>query len=169
MGQPDQPTQRHCFACGGTFEAVDGPVHEYMLSTPGCWAAYGELLAREYENPALFGAAHRLTVDAYALQHPGDPGDRRAMQSVWVHFVALHLVLEGDRSTGRVPAIMQRLAARKDFPMLPDPPRDFAVTHADVLARPSADHVVAVRDWAACAYRAWQPLRSEVELLLATL
>ena len=74
-----------CFACGGSFEPVEGPTHKYMLSSSGCWKAYGELLAREYENPMLFGAVHRLTVDAYALQHPGDPSDRRARQSVWVH------------------------------------------------------------------------------------
>jgi len=37
----------HCFACGGTFRRRGGATHPYMRSTAGCWAAYGELLARE--------------------------------------------------------------------------------------------------------------------------
>ena len=81
--------EQPCFSCGGCFERHEGPTHKYMLSSPGCWKAYGELLAREYGNPLLFGAVHRLTVDAYALQHPGNPSDRRATQSVWIHYVAL--------------------------------------------------------------------------------
>jgi hypothetical protein len=64
-----------------------------MLGSPGCWAAYGRVLEREYSDPVLFGAAHRLTVDAYALQHPGDPRERRAVQSFWLHGASLWLVL----------------------------------------------------------------------------
>jgi len=51
-------------------QKADGPAHAYMLSSPGCWAAYGELLAREYSDSA-YRRLHRLSVDAYALQHPG--------------------------------------------------------------------------------------------------
>ena len=98
-----------CFACGGSFVAVEGPTHQYMASSPGCWNAYGEVLAREYENPMLFGAVHRLTVDAYALQHPGDASDRRARQSVWVHYAALYLSLRDNEDHSRIPSIMQKL------------------------------------------------------------
>jgi hypothetical protein len=41
---------------------------------------YGEMLAREYGDPAYF-RVHQLTVDTYAVQHPG-PRERRAIQSV---------------------------------------------------------------------------------------
>jgi hypothetical protein len=59
--------------CKGDFEAIEGPVHEYMESTPGCWAAFSKVLAAEYENYRTLGDVHRLTADTYAVQHPGQP------------------------------------------------------------------------------------------------
>lgn len=52
-----------CFSCGAMVEDIDGPVHRYMASSPGCWAAYGIVLAREYSD-VMFARNHRLTVDA---------------------------------------------------------------------------------------------------------
>ena len=46
------------------------PVLRYLESSPGCWAKFGALLTREYEN-AQYRTVHELTVDVYALQHPG--------------------------------------------------------------------------------------------------
>jgi len=59
-----------CFGCGGLFPDVSGPTHRYMEATPGCWAAYGEVLARQYVD-AGYATAGQMTVDAYAVQHPG--------------------------------------------------------------------------------------------------
>jgi len=47
---------------------VDGPTHAHIGATASCWALYGEVLAREFENPDLF-AIHQLAVDACAVQH----------------------------------------------------------------------------------------------------
>lgn len=41
---------KKCFSCGGLYPNVDGPVHKYMDSSPGCWAIYGEVLAKEYSD-----------------------------------------------------------------------------------------------------------------------
>lgn len=173
MDETDHPATQRCFACGGAFEPVEGPAHKYMLSTPGCWAAYGRLLAREYENPALFGAAHRLTVDAYALQHPGDPGDRRAVQSIWVHYAALHLAIERLEPHGAIAPVMQRLVGQKlagrDFVPPGHYPEAFAITHADVLAAEPEEHVAAVRRWAECAWQGWSHLRAPVQEMLASI
>jgi hypothetical protein len=79
--------------CKGDFAAIESPVHEYMESTPGCWAAYSKVLAVEYENYRVLHDVHRLTADTYAVNHPGRPS-RRAMQSVCGHLVALHFYLE---------------------------------------------------------------------------
>ena len=136
-----------------------------MRSSPGCWAAYGELLAREYEDPALFAAAHRLTVDAYALQHPGDPRDRRARQSVRVHHASLYLALVLETPHAAIPATMRKLVGH-DFPALPPPPAAFAITLADVLGRPEAEHVAAVRGWAEAAFQAWVDLEQPTRDLL---
>ena len=81
-----------CFSCGGLFPGIEGPVHRYMKSSPGCWSAYGQILAREYSN-ALYFEVHRLTVDAYAVQHPGST-DRQSIQSVGLHLIRLCLFLE---------------------------------------------------------------------------
>ncbi|MFL0671069.1 MAG: DUF5946 family protein [Erythrobacter sp.] len=157
-----------CFACGGSFVAVAGPTHEYMLSSPGCWNAYGEVLAREYESPMLFGAVHRLTVDAYALQHPGDASDRRARQSVWVHYAALYLSLRNNVDRARIPSVMQKLTLRT-FPALPPAPAQFGVTLEDVLAQGETNHVSAVKAWADCALKAWAELEDQTVAMLKSL
>ncbi len=163
-GVSGTPLQK-CFGCGGFFPETSGATHKYMLSTAGCWSAYGDLLVREYENPVLFGAVHRLTVDAYALQHPGDVSDRRAIQSVWVHYAALHLAFEKKRPLADIPPVMQKLAGGS-FPPLPTIPAGFAVTHADVIAGPVDNHAALVRDWARCAYDAWSALSQPVKGVL---
>jgi hypothetical protein len=63
-----------CVGCGAIFEDREGPTHRYTESSPACWAAYGEVVAREYSDSS-YAALHGLTVDAYAVQHPG-PGSR---------------------------------------------------------------------------------------------
>lgn len=156
---------QECFGCGGLFPEMSGTTHKYMLSTAGCWSSYGDLLAREYENPVLFGAVHRLTVDAYALQHPGDTNDRRAIQSVWVHYAALQLAFEHKRPLADIPPVMQKLAGGS-FPPLPTIPPQCATTHADVIAGPFDNHAALVRDWAHCAYDAWSVLNQPTKRLL---
>ena len=156
---------RKCFGCGGLFPEASGATHKYMLSTAGCWSSYGALLVREYESPVLFGAVHRLTVDAYALQHPGDINDRRAIQSVWVHYAALYLAFEQKRPLGDIPLVMQKLAGGS-FPPLPTVPAFFEVTHADVIAGPVDSHAVLVRNWAQCAYHAWSALSQPTKGIL---
>ena len=63
-----------------------------MESSPGCWAAFGEVLALEYSE-ASYARAHRLSVDAYAVQHPGRPSPQ-SVQSVALHLISLCLILE---------------------------------------------------------------------------
>lgn len=80
-------TETKCFSCGALVKDIDGPVHRYMDSSPGCWATFGEVLAREY-SAVNYGLNHRLTVDAYALQHPGKHSPQ-SIQSIAVHLVSL--------------------------------------------------------------------------------
>ena len=80
-----------CPGCGALFEERAGPTHRYMESSPACWAAYGEVLAREYSDQAFY-AVHRMSVDTYAVQHPGQPSPQ-TIQSVAVHLIRLCLQL----------------------------------------------------------------------------
>jgi hypothetical protein len=51
--------------------------HPYIGSASGCWLLYSEVLAREYGD-LRYAPAHQLTVDVYAVQHPGVPERRSA-------------------------------------------------------------------------------------------
>jgi hypothetical protein len=77
-----------------------------MSACPGCGL---ELLAREY-GELRYPPSHRITVDVYAVQHPGEP-ERRSIQSVAVHLIALCLVLERDVATVKVRELMSRVLA----------------------------------------------------------
>jgi len=65
-----------------------------MKSSFACWKLYGEVLSREYSG-IKHNEVHRLTVDAYALQHTGDNlYDRHAIQSVNFHLVLLYSIFK---------------------------------------------------------------------------
>lgn len=143
--------------CKGLFPRIEGPTHEYMQSTPGCWAAYGRVLAREYEDRRFF-AVHRLTVDAYAVQHPGVPS-RQSIQSVGVHLVRLCLFLEHGLTPERANDAMLAAAKHKAQYHWLEPPASLGpLTVADL--EPAADaeaHVALVRAWAAQMWDVWAP------------
>lgn len=151
-----------CPGCGGAFEAVTGPVHSYMESSPACWAAFGGILDAEYSNPRLM-QVHRLSVDSFAVQHPGD-GSRRAIQSVGLHLARLYIQLEHDASPDECNAFMLRAAARKaELPLLPAPAA-FETTTSDVAPLAgSGEHEDAVRMWALSAWQSYAHVHDFIE------
>jgi len=155
-----------CVGCGAQFPDVTGPTHRYIESSPGCWAAYGEVLAREYGDPA-FGRVHRLTVDAYAVQHPGQPSPQ-SIQSVAVHLMSLCLVLEQGRSMEQATeAIGRAVKGKQDFVWLNPPAGRGAVTVNDVLGTTDAEaHVAMVGQWAKSAWEAWSPHHAQIRAWL---
>lgn len=144
-----------CPGCGSRLPAIEGPVHAYMTASPACWAAFGLVLAREYETPALI-PIHRLTVDAWAVQHPGD-GSRRAIQSVGLHLARLMEAIEGEPDGKAASDAMLGFADRKDtLPVLP-PRTAYRVTVADVVDATAADaHRDAVLRWARATWDDWR-------------
>lgn len=91
-----------------------------MESSPGCWAAYGAVLEREYGNPALL-ETHRLSVDAYAVQHPGRPS-RQSIQSVGLHLLRLILLFEHGLTAERANDAMLHLCRFKHVFQWLEPP-----------------------------------------------
>lgn len=144
-----------CCGCGEDFPESTGPTHSYMLSSPGCWDAYGRVLAREYENPQ-YARLHRLTVDAYAVQHPGVDGPQ-ARNSVGIHLSRLCLMLDCGWSMERANEAMLAITAKKrHYPWLAPPPDRGAVTVKNVLvAQNPSEHLGAVERWAQSAWQAW--------------
>ena len=144
-----------CPGCGVVLPDIpDGPTRAYMVSSTGCWAAFGELLAREFGDPASF-AVHRLTVDTYAVQHPG--GDaRRQRQSVAVHLIGLCQTLELRIPPRLLLDVTRRLTASPlEWPYL-EPPASYAltVTHARDAGDAEA-YVRLVTEWADATWQAW--------------
>ncbi len=128
--EAESSAERHvaCIGCGGRVPDIDGPVHRYMDSSPGCWHAYTELMA----NRLPPGPHAPLTVDAYAVTHPGVPGPH-STASVWVHLITMSLVLENGWKSDQAVRI-RRIAADafSDWPRLSVPADMGAVTAADV-------------------------------------
>jgi hypothetical protein len=151
-----------CMWCKGTFPAEDGPTHEYMESTAGCWAAFGRVLTREYQDKRFF-AVHRLTVDAYAVQHPG-ARSRQSIQSVGVHLVRLCLFLEHGLAPERANDAMLVAAKHKAQYHWLEPPASLGeITVAGIEAATTVEeHLSLVRAWAGQMWQVWSPHHSVV-------
>lgn len=149
--------ERACPGCGVVLEEREGPIHRYMESSPACWAVYGEVLAREYSDRTYF-QVHRLSVDAYAVQHPGRPGPQ-AIQSVAVHLIRLCLLLERGLPMAHANDAMLRASEQEHLYVWLEPPASRgSVTVADVVGAQDVDtHMAAVRRWADAAWQAWAP------------
>jgi hypothetical protein len=144
-----------CVGCQAEFGEINGPTHEYMLSSPGCWEAYGEVLAREYTDNRL-ARQHRLSVDTYAVQHPGVnvPAARR---SVGVHLSRLYLLLEGGWPMDRANNAMLAITQFKDRCHWLEPPSmTGTLSVLDVLRAASyQEHENRVGAWAESVWKAW--------------
>ena len=153
-----------CPGCGARVPASSGPTHAYLGEAPGCWALYGEVLAREYSD-YRFGRVHHLTVDSYAAQHPGRP-ERRTIQSVAVHLVGLYLSLECGAAPNALARARQATAdASARFHWLEPPESRGDITVLDVHAAGDDDadaHARVVKEWAASVWQAWTPHHAQV-------
>jgi hypothetical protein len=122
--------------------------------TEGCRELFNEVLALEYGDPA-YGAAHLLTVDAYALQHSEDHGPR----SNAFHLLRLCVLLEhgGDPRITQNPAWLQaQFDGDRAAPFLEAPTGRGEMTIADVRGAASPDdHAGRVLRWAQSVWEAW--------------
>lgn len=158
----DEPTRdaedmTTCVGCGLRLPKTGGPAHSYIVSSPECWAVYGQVLAREYQNATIFSAVHQLTVDAYAVHHPTD----QPPKSLVSHLVSLYTTVElGLPQVEGREALLRFVRGRKGFPSL-EPPDDLGpLTVLDVLeAEEHATHIETVRRWAEQLWNAWNPHR----------
>ncbi|MDD2773767.1 MAG: DUF5946 family protein [Elusimicrobiales bacterium] len=145
-----------CKWCEGGFAGIDGPVHEYIESAPGCWAVYSGILAKEYESYNDMQDTHRLTVDTYAVQHPGKPS-RKSRQSVMGHLVSMYYVLEKNMNGASARQKLKEFIERKQKLRWLEPPSfKGTLTVSDVaLAKNSEEHKILVRKWAESVWQTW--------------
>lgn len=144
-----------CPGCGLVLPESDGPVHEYIGASAACWALYGRVLAREYSE---FGMPdeHKLTVDTYAVQHPGE-NVPRARQSVGIHLIRLCLMLEREIPSRRATALMERsMHGGLHIPWFEPSTPIGTMTAEDVsVAASREEHVALVRRWAENVWVSW--------------
>lgn len=144
-----------CVGCRGLVPDEDGPVHRYMTASPSCWRIYTELGARGM--PAA--SRSPLTVDAYAVTHPGVPGPQ-STPSVWIHLVALCFVIEQHWPVDQAIRLRRVSADAFDrWPWLDRPDSMGDVTVVDVnRAVEACDGATAaelVETWIDAAWGAW--------------
>ena len=153
--QENQTKFVFCPGCSGLFPDIEGPAHRYMASSAGCWAAFGEVLAREYSDRAYF-QIHRLTVDAYAAQHPGQPSPQ-SIKSVGVHLIRLYLLLECGlemEQANRAMLIINR--EKENFIWLDPPSLPASINVSDIYqAKTVEQHRQLVREWALDVWNSW--------------
>ncbi len=142
-----------CPGCGIELPECGASYDRKFHASAECWALYEQVLAREYQDPALFGQVHQLTVDAYSVQHAGG---RHPDKSVCIHLVGLCLALESGIPPLQVPAYLRRIAGRGSWPRLVPPGQRAPVTVGDVARAATAeDHALRVREWAAAVWHSW--------------
>jgi hypothetical protein len=148
-----------CFSCHGLVPLVIGPVHPYMKSSPGCWKLYGEILALEYSLDNYDPLMHRITVDTYAIQHPGEP-ERRAINSVNLHLIRLYLVLhnqvEGSKANEVMKILSENTKLKEKFVWLEPPSFENTITVVDVWnAHDRQSHSKVVTKWGLSVLERW--------------
>jgi hypothetical protein len=112
-------------------------------------------------SDAAAGAYRQLAVDAYAVQHPGQPGPQ-ATQSVGGHLVSLYSQLEARQPIARAAAVLTRGIEQKGFFTWLTPP-SFEGGHTILFMRDHLDNpALAAREWAQSAWRAWSAQHAQV-------
>jgi Family of unknown function (DUF5946) len=172
MTDPDMTdTLEPCVGCGAILPVVpDGPVHRYMTSSAACWAVFNAL--QNPERPLEFAAFNALTVDAYAVQHPGVPSSQQAINSVAVHLMTLHGILEKKfkpdqamwlrQRPGRPARQLNGIDRHSRFHWLTPPSFANCLTVADVAAgETSHERSRIVEAWVRDVWKIWSELHRD--------
>jgi hypothetical protein len=156
-----------CPGCGLDLPRIDRVYDRKFHASAECWATFEEVIAREFQDAVLFGQAHQLTVDAYAVQHAGGSHPDK---SVCVHLMGLYLAIEKGVPPADVPRRLQPLVVPRTWPRLPPPEERAKLTVQSVALADSPEvHVQRVREWAAEVWRVWSPHHGAARDLAGTL
>lgn len=145
-----------CLSCSAvTPLSTTGITHAYLGASSGCWARFGEVLAREYADLQYF-AVHPLTVDAYAVQHPGKESPQ-TVNSINLHLASLHAYYRNHLALHELAALKGRLANFKSQFQWLEPPEDLGeLTVNEVWAATTAqEHRTVVLQWGEIMLECW--------------
>jgi hypothetical protein len=149
-----------CPGCGQELPDIDGAKHAYVGASSACWTRFADLGAA---LPPGGTPLRRLVTDAYMVQHPGIP-ERRAIQSVGLHLVALYLVIERGLPPDDLSATLQRTLARPPAwhwlePPVPNGTSTVVDLEAAIASGGTAD---AIETYVRGVWDSWAPHRATV-------
>jgi len=133
-----------CEDCGAT--VAEGKV--------GCRKLFEEILAREFSD-YRYGKIHRLTVDAYSLQHPDTY--MRSAKSFAAHLTGIYAALESEDALAVNQTVQKWLSTNPKInkpDRLPEQRGNLTITY--IRSAVDADeHGNRVREWAREVWSAW--------------
>ena len=120
---------------------------------PDCAALRDLLLARDFEQPALYFGKHRLAVDSYCVQH--SPYVQSA-KSLAAHLCGLCVALERDNDHAQLDRLQRWLSTNPPLgkPDLPADRGELTIAHVSGIDDPVA-YGAAVEEWARSAWEAY--------------
>jgi hypothetical protein len=133
-----------CEDCGAFVEGGRG----------GCLKLFEEVIAREFSD-YRYGRVHRLTVDAYSLQHPDKY--MRSGKSFAAHLTGMCAAVEHEDAPALNQAVQKWLSTNPHVEKparLPERRGDLNITYIHG-AGDADEHVKRVREWARDAWGAW--------------
>jgi Family of unknown function (DUF5946) len=157
MSETGNKNYCRCFSCNAIVPNIDGEVHKYMDSSPGCWYLFGKILEKEFSIPS-YKTNSRLTIDAYAIQHYGKLTVPQAVKSVNHHLISLTFYFYYKMNVKQSDAAFKKLAQFKENFKWIEPPKNIGdITVVDVLkAQCAQEHLKLVDDWAYKSWIAWK-------------
>ncbi len=145
-----------CVGCGAVLPAIpDGAIHRYMTSSAACWSAFNELSLLEH------GAFAALSVDAFAVHHPGTLSPQTT-QSVAIHLMVLHGVLKRGFKPSQAlwlrsrPGRPSQMSKHERFHWLTPPDLTHGITVSDVIAAATPlERSTRLESWVRAVYALW--------------
>jgi hypothetical protein len=124
---------------------------------PTCAELRDALLARDFEQPALYFGVHRLAVDSYCVQHSSYV---RSAKSLAAHLCGLCVALERGNDPALLPTLQRWLSTNPAIarPELPAMRGELTIAHVSGIDDPIA-YRVAVEEWGRSAWNAYGELQ----------
>lgn len=146
MSASEEPTKANnvCDACGAVVEG----------GKAGCMTLFETILAREFSD-YRYGKIHRLTVDAYSLQHSEEY--MRSGKSFAAHLTGAYAALASDDASSINHTVQKWLSKNPEIEKPPQLPRQRgSLTIAFIHNATDVDeHIERVREWAHDVWDAW--------------
>ena len=157
------PRLEACPGCSAVLPVQGGgPTHRYMTSSAACWGAFG--LLNDPEQPLEPAPFNALTVDTFAVQHPGTPSNQ-SVNSVAIHLMVLYGVLERNFLPEQAlwlrmrPGRFSNIAKHDRFHLLTPPNFIGRLTVSDVIAeKTSLERSRLVEAWVKEVWSVWAVL-----------